>query len=282
MSQYIHLLCNSNISLPSDLWVPVTKLIKPMRSRQTAAGVFLDEGEFEYSVEVYFKTMDNLLEYKDGASYFNTSTGWEEKVSLGRGWSYGLEFFVQKKLGKTTGWVGYTLAKAMRKFDKPGMEINNGEPFPAKYDRRHDLSATISHQFSKSFDISASFVFASGNRGSLSFEDYPTESIVGSGAEAGPSDFYEINSYLSGRNNYRMPPYHRLDLGMNFHKQKKNGTATWNISVYNAYNHQNPYLLTVDTHYEYDKNDNLVDTWPVLKQVSIFPIIPSVSYTFKF
>lgn len=282
MSQYIHLLCNSNISLPSDLWVPVTKLIKPMRSRQTAAGVFLDEGDFEYSVEAYFKTMNNLLEYKDGASYFNTSTGWEEKVSLGRGWSYGLEFFVQKKLGKTTGWVGYTLAKAMRKFDKPGMEINNGEPFPAKYDRRHDLSATISHQFSKRFDISASFVYASGNRGSLSFEKYPTEPIIMDETEDGSSAFNDINSYLSGRNNYRMPPYHRLDLGMNFHKQKKNGTAIWNISVYNAYNHQNPYLLTVDTHYEYDKNGNLLDTWPVLKQVSIFPIIPSVSYTFKF
>ena len=165
MSQYIHLLCNSNLSMPSDLWVPVTSRIRPMRSRQSAAGFFYDPGKYEFSVEGYYKSMDNVLEYKDGASYLGMATGWEDKVCMGTGWAYGVEFMVQKKIGKTTGWIGYTWAKSMRKFDREGMEINDGRPFPAKYDRRHDLSATVTHAFSKKFDLSATFVLASGNCG---------------------------------------------------------------------------------------------------------------------
>lgn len=292
MSQYIHMLSNSNLSLPSDLWVPVTKDILPMRSRQVAAGVFYDRGKFEYSVEAYYKTMDNVLEYKDGASFFSTSTGWEEKVCMGRGWSYGIEFFVQKKIGRTTGWLGYTLATSMRQFDRPGMIINDGRPFPAKYDRRHDLSATVSHELSKHWDVSATFVFASGNRGSLAFDEYPTNLGQGSGAQGGfqpgekfPGGFkdgFNISDYLPYRNNYRMPAYNRLDLGVNYKKEKKHGTSIWNLSVYNAYNRQNPFLLTKGVHVEYDAKGDPIDRWPVLKQISIFPIIPSISYTFKF
>lgn len=282
MSQYIHLLCNSNLSLPSDLWVPVTDKIKPMRSRQAAAGVAYDRGRFEYSIEGYYKAMDNVLEYKDGASFLNTATGWEDKVSMGQGWSYGVELFVQKKLGKTTGWIGYTWARAMRRFDKPGMEINDGEPFYAKYDRTHDLSTTVSHEFSKRFDLSATFVYASGNRGSLAFEEYPSEQLSGTGPESGFHGTYFSSPYLAERNNYRMPAYNRLDLSANFKKEKKHGTAIWNISVYNAYNRRNPYLIMTDTHNEWDKDGYLIESRTVLKKVSIFPIIPSVSYTYKF
>lgn len=282
MSQYIHMLCNSNLSLPSDLWVPVTKNIEPMRSRQVAAGLFWDKGGFEYSIEAYYKGMDNVLEYKDGASYFSTSTGWEDKVCMGQGWAYGVELLAQKKLGKTTGWIGYTWSKAMRKFDKPGMEINAGKPFPAKYDRTHDLSIAIAHEFTKNFDVSATFILASGNRGTLA-SDYIAGGTIGEGGST--ADFwtqFDQISYVYERNNYRMPLYNRMDVGMNLKRPKKHGTAIWNLSIYNVYNRLNPYMIMPDTHYEYDENDNVVATWPVLTQVSIFPFMPSFSYTYKF
>lgn len=281
MSQYIHLLCNSNLSMPSDLWVPVTRNIKPMRSRQTAAGFFYDLNRFEFSLEGYYKTMDNVLEYKDGASYLGTSTGWEQKVCMGRGWSYGLEFMVQKKTGKLTGWIGYTLAKAMRQFDRPGNIINDGNPFPAKYDRRHDLSATATYAFSKKFDLSATFVLASGNCGSLGLDDFVIADINGGGGETELVP-YSNAEYLPYRNNYRMPLYNRMDLGMNFYKQKKHGTAIWNISIYNVYNRLNPYIVMVGSDGEYNEQTQQWTSRTYLEQISIFPIIPTVSYTFKF
>ncbi|MBQ0144404.1 MAG: TonB-dependent receptor [Bacteroidales bacterium] len=284
MSQYIHLLCNSNLSMPSDLWVPVTSRIKPMRSRQSAAGVFYDLGKYEFSMEGYYKTMDNVLEYKDGASYLGMATGWEDKVCMGRGWSYGLEFMAQKKIGKTTGWIGYTWAKAMRQFDRPGMVINDGNPFPAKYDRRHDLSATVTHAFSKKFDLSATFVLSSGNCGSLGYDEFNSECLTGLGPEAGFSTWYYGATYVPYRNNYRMPMYNRLDIGMNFyHKHRRGrGMDVWNLSCYNVYNHRNPFLIVVDWEDELAADGTGWTTYPVLKKVSIFPIIPSLSYTFKF
>lgn len=278
MSQYIHLLCNSNLSMPSDLWVPVTKNIKPMRSRQTAAGFFYEYDAFDFSVEGYYKTMDNVLEYKDGASYMGMSSGWEEKVCMGRGWSYGAEFLAQKKTGKTTGWIGYTISKSMRQFDTPGMMINDGNPFPAKYDRRHDLSATVTHAFSKRFDVSATFVYASGNCGSIPYEDFVSIDFDGQGGVSGGHSV----SYLPNRNNYRMPAYNRMDVGMNYYKEKKRGQAVWNLSVYNVYNRQNPFIVMQGRHDEYDPATGNWTGWPVLKQLSIFPVIPTISYTFKF
>lgn len=284
MGQYIHLLCNSNLSLPSDLWVPVTRNIKPMRSRQTAAGAFYDLGMYEFSMEGYCKTMDNVLEYRDGASYFGIGTGWEEKVCMGRGWSYGLEFMVQKKVGKTTGWVGYTLARAMRKFDREGMMINGGNPFPAKYDRRHDLSATVTHAFSKRFDVNATFVLASGNCGSLGYDEYMTDDMSGCGPESGFERSMSA-SYLANRNNYRMPLYNRMDIGCHFYREtgrRNRCTSIWSIGIYNVYNHKNPFLVLVDSESEFDYEHYTWKVWPVLKKVSIFPMMPSVSYTLKF
>lgn len=275
MSQYVHMLSNSSLTLPSDLWVPVTKDIRPMRSRQVAAGFFYSLGAFDFSLEGYWKTMNNIIEYKDGASFLGSTTGWEEKVCMGRGWSYGLEFFVQKKFGKTTGWVGYTLAKAMRQFDREGNMLNNGLPFPAKYDRRHDLNITVTHAFSKKFDLSATFVFSSGNCGTLAMQKF-LDSYPNS------DDQYEYQvDYYEHRNNYRMPPYHRLDLGMNFYRyHKKGGKSIWNISIYNAYCHLNPFLVYVGEESEYI--DGTYTSRPVVKQLSIFPIIPTFSYTYKF
>lgn len=269
MTQYVHLLSNSSLSLPTDLWVPVTKNIVPMNAHQVSLGAFYELPQlFDISLEGYYKTMDNLLEYKDGASFFGSSETWENKVCLGKGWSYGVEFLVQRSFGKTTGWVGYTWAHAKRQFDREGMTINEGKVFPAKYDRRHDLSITVQHKFSDRFDLSGTWVFSSGNCGTLGTQIY----------EGLPDWDYIPYIQALERNNFRMGNYHRLDISMNFHKQKKHGIRTWNLSVYNAYNHNNPFL--VYTSYGFDENTG--QEKKVLMQASLFPIIPSVSYSFKF
>ena len=270
MTQYVHLLSNSSLSLPTDLWVPVTKNIIPMNAHQWSVGAYYELPRlFDISVEGYYKTMDNLLEYKDGASFFGSSERWDQKVCMGKGWSYGVEFLIQRSFGNTTGWVGYTWAHAKRQFDREGMIINDGKVFPAKYDRRHDLSITVQHKFSDKFDLSGTWVFSSGNCGTLGTQVY--EGLI---TDWGTSPAI----YARERNNFRMGSYHRLDVGMNFHKQKKHGVRTWNISVYNAYNHNNPFIVYTD--YKWDEATQLENR--VLMQASLFPIIPSVSYSYKF
>ena len=270
MTQYVHLLSNSSPSLPTDLWVPVTANIVPMNDHQVSLGAFYELPKlFDISIEGYYKSMDNLLEYKDGASFFGSSERWDEKVSMGKGWAYGVEFLVQRSFGKTTGWIGYTWAHAKRKFDREGMVINQGKVFPAKYDRRHDLSITVQHKFNDRFDISGTWVFSSGNCGTLGTQIY--EGLV--------TDWGTLPAiYARERNNFRLGNYHRLDVGMNFHKQKKHGIRTWNLSIYNAYNHQNPWVVYTD--YKWEEATHTEKK--VLMQASLFPIIPSASYSFKF
>ncbi len=270
MTQYVHLLSNSSLSLPTDLWVPVTKNIVPMNAHQWSLGAFYELPRlFDISLEGYYKTMDNLIEYKDGASFFGSSDTWENKVCMGRGWAYGVEFLVQRSFGKTTGWIGYTWAHAKRQFDREGMEINGGKVFPAKYDRRHDLSITVQHKFSERFDLSGTWVFSSGNCGTLGTQVY--EGLMDEWGYI-PS----INALE--RNNFRMGNYHRLDLSVNFHKQKKHGIRTWNISVYNVYNHKNPFIVYTD----YGWDEATQTEKKRLMQASLFQIIPSVSYSYKF
>lgn len=296
-TQYIHLLSNSSVSLPTDLWVPVTKNIAPMHSMIVAGGLSYDIlGEVEASVEGYYKRSVNLLEYKDGATFFGSSTGWQDKVAMGDGWSYGVEFLLQRKHGPVTGWLGYTWCRTMREFNREGQEINFGRPFHAKYDREHDLSLTLQYAFNRHVDIAGTFVYGTGTRATLGTQDYYD-----------PTTGQEIN-HITERNNYKMPDYHRLDLGVNIHFPHKystwgqqehtgrqwrkiwsrpdklakhqeiynSGKYAWckdaehllNISVYNVYCHANPYLM-------FPMNGKL-------KQVSLFPILPSISYTFKF
>ncbi len=270
MTQYVHLLSNSSVSLPTDLWVPVTSNIVPMNAHQVSLGAFYEMPRlFDISIEGYYKTMDNLLEYKDGASFFGSSERWDEKVCMGKGWSYGVEFLVQRSFGKTTGWIGYTWSHAKRLFDREGMVINQGKVFPAKYDRRHDISITVQHKFSDRFDLSGTWVFSSGNCGTLGTQIY----------EGFPDEWGNASTINAlERNNFRLGNYHRLDVGMNFHKQKKHGLRTWNLSVYNAYNHNNPFI--VYTRYNWDEATQ--QEKKALMQASLFPIIPSVSYSYKF
>lgn len=268
MSQSVHMLSNSNISLPTDLWVPVTSRILPMHSNQAAAGVFYSVGPVDLSVEGYYKTMDNVLEYREGASFFGSSSGWEDKVAMGRGWAYGVEFLAQKKTGKLTGWIGYTWSKTMRQFDCDGNIINLGQPFPAKYDRRHDLSITAAYDLNRHVDFAATFIFGTGICGSLATQSV---SVLQAYEEAYQSFRPPVTTvdYLEGRNNYRMPSYQRLDLGVNFKRTFDNGHHRMiSVSVYNAYNRNNPFLVYRDG--------------SKFKQLSIFPIMPSLSYTYEF
>jgi hypothetical protein len=283
MTQYIHLLSSSNISLPTDLWVPVTRRIPPMESSQYSAGVFYNlKNLINFSVEGYYKSMNNLIEYKDGVSFLGSSTGWEDKVDLGRGWAYGFEFLAQKTVGKTTGWVGYTWSKSERLFDRSGQEINDGLPFPSKYDRRHDISLVIAHKFSDRFDVAATWVYSTGNCGTLALQNYTGTSIDHSNEVDyfNPSSNMQTIPYITSRNNYRYESYHRLDVSVNFHKQKKHGIRTWNISVYNTYNQFNPFVTYLKTQYYYENGQMKIKS--SLSQISILPIIPSVSYTYKF
>ena len=290
MSQYIHLLSNSNLSLPTDLWVPVTANIEPMRSRQAAFGVFYSLGVVDFSLEGYYKTMNNLIEYRDGASFLGTTTGWEQKVAVGRGWAYGVELLAQKSVGRTTGWIGYTLSRSVRVFDREGNMINYGKPFPAKYDRRHDLSIVVTHKFDDHFDISGTFVFGSGVCGSLATSQIaaPMDGLLASGDINHDLGIFTSTSYLEGRNNYRLPAYNRLDICAAYHFGRRLN-KTISLNVYNAYNAQNPFLVYRDTEstmVQTTAPDGSVSveyaSRPVLKQLSIFPIMPSLSFSYKF
>lgn len=276
MSQYIHLLSSSTISLPTDLWLPVTKKTKPQNSNQYAVGTYLNIlNTFDFSVEGYYKETDNLIEYKEGAS-FQGSVNWEDKIETGgKGWSYGMEFLLEKTAGKTSGWIGYTLAWADRKFEN----LNFGKVYPARYDRRNDVSIALTHKFNDRIDIGATWVYGTGNAVTFSSENYKAAPVLPEQGLNFNQDIYsEKLGYYGGRNNYRMPSYHRFDVGINFHKKKKHGVRTWNVSVYNAYNRKNPFFIYTSGSYD----EKTMQTNTRIKQISLFPVIPSVSYSYKF
>lgn len=264
MNQYIHLLTTSRIGLPTDLWLPVTDSIKPMRSDQIAiGGVYALSTNTDISIEGFYKTMDNLIEYKEGASFFGSNKSWEDKVEMGRGWSYGAEVLLQKNVGKTSGWIGYTLSWSKRQFEN----INFGEVYPYRYDRRHDVSVAVTHKINDEIDISAVWVYGTGNAVTLGLEKYISMST---NSEWGG---YQIVEHIESRNNYRMPSYHRMDVGIDWNREKAWGVRTWSFGVYNLYNRKNPFYI----YFGADNRGNRV-----LKQVSLFPIIPSIKYSFKF
>jgi hypothetical protein len=277
MTQYIHLLSNTSIGLPTDLWVPVTENIEPMQSDQVAIGsVYNINKSFEVQVEGFYKWMTNLITYKPGASYFTVSNTWQNMVTTGKGWSYGAEFLVRKNLGKFTGWVGYTLAWSNRLFTEV-----SPEKYPYRYDRRHDISIVVLWKKSEKFDVGATWVYGTGNAVTLPFDKYLSldnyNNFTGNG-----STFYELPyiENVQNRNNYRMPAYHRLDIGLNFHKKTKWGSRTWSVGIYNAYFRQNAFFVYVD--YDYHQSPNFGRQKKVLKQVSLFPGIPYITYSFRF
>ena len=277
MQQHIHLLSNTSVGLPIDIWVPSTDSVPPQQSRQLACSVNhnFKNGLFEISLEGYYKSMDNLISLKPGTDIIDFQD-WRDKIEIaGQGRSYGVELFLQKKKGKTTGWFGYTLAFSERQFDN----INFGKWYPYKYDRRHDISVVASHKFNDKFDIGMTWVFGTGNNITLETARFPSINLGGNINGITENSINEIEYYPS-RNNYRMASYHRLDLGLNFHKQKKWGERTWSIGAYNVYNRKNPFYIRIDNETTI-VNNQLVNNKQA-KQVSLFPIIPSITYKFKF
>ncbi len=272
MAQYVHLLSSSQITLPIDLWVPITKSIKPVTADQYSLGLYYDGlPGWEFSVEGYWKEMQNVLEYKDGISFMASSQSWEDNVVMGDGRAYGIEFFIQKTMGKTTGWLGYTLAKSDRVFSN-GL-INNGERYPYRYDRRHNVSLVINRQLGKKWDISAVWTFATGGTTTIP----ERESIV-----MLPDGTFTQIDYAPHRNNYRLPPSHRLNIGVNYHKKKRRGESILNFGVYNAYNRLNPNFVYYKEDTKGDSESSLYTRKAKLKSVTILPIIPSFSYTYNF
>ena len=273
MAQYVHLLSSAQISLPVDLWVPITKDIEPVTSDQFSTGVYYDGIKgWEFSVEGYYKAMHNILEYKDGTVMIATNTGWETKVEMGDGRAMGLEFFVQKTAGSLTGWIAYTLAKSDRQF--PNGTINLGERFPYKYDRRHNFNINANWQVTPRIDLSATFVFATGGTTTLP---------VRQTAFLAPGDQYVHSAdFVEHRNNYRLPSSHHLNVGANFHRKKRHGERIWTLGVYNVYNQMNPNLVFM--HYETKRAtpESEPVTNLVMEKVTILPIVPSVSYTYQF
>lgn len=262
-NQYIHLVSNAGSTLPTDLWVPSTYRVKPQTSWMYAAGIFknFNDNTFETSVELYYKTMDNQIEYEEG--YTPSLTDPEERFTFGKGWSYGAEFFVNKTKGRLTGWVGYTLSWTWRKF----AGLNDGEKYPAKYDRRHDMSVVGMYEISKKWKVSGLFVYGTGNATSL------------------PERFYVVGGVLTQEyskvNQYRLQAYHRVDLSATLTPRKRPGQQweqSWVFSIYNMYSRLNPYFIYFDQ--EGSPYDGTLKV--NARQVSLFPIIPAVTWNFKF
>lgn len=274
MNQYIHLLSNTGIGLPTDLWVPATKRIKPQRSRQIAAGMSHDikKPELTFSAEAYYKRSYDVIAYKEGASFLiiddpftGQEVSWEDNVTTGSAESYGFEFLLEKKKGKFTGWVGYTLAWVWMEFD----DLNNGKRFNPRYDRRHDISVVGIYEIKENITLSGTWVYGTGNAISLPIGRYRQYGLDDQGNLNGG---ITTGNYYGDKNTFRMAAYHRMDISLQFHKKLKHFERTWEVSVYNAYNRKNPFFYYIQE----------TMTRNVLKQVTLFPIIPSISYSIKF
>ncbi len=270
MNQYVQLLTSTPFSMPTDLWVPVTGDIKPMQAHQLSAGIyFTGLTGWEFSAEAYSKQMKNVLEYKDGITFLGSSSSWDKKVEMGTGRAVGFELMVQKTAGRTTGWMAYAWGKNDRKF--PEGSINNGQRFPYKYDRRHNITAVINQKINDRIDVSASWIFNTG--GAMTVPQESTAIIRPADAASYRQPVEDAN-YIESRNNYRLPASHRLNLGVNFNKKTKHGVRTWNFSVYNAYAAQNPNLVYYSPATTYEKAH--------ITQLTFLTFMPSVTYIYKF
>ncbi len=293
MNQYVHLLSTTGIGLPTDLWVPSTEKIAPQRTWQVATGFAYDwlDKNLEFSIEGYYKKSNGIIGYKEGASFLYiedpenaTSFSWQDNMTSGEGWAYGVEFLVQRKFGKLSGWAGYTLSWIQHRFD----ELNFGETFWARYDRRHDISLVAIYEISPRITFSGTWVYATGNAFDLATGRMPvvTHNPVGESPQYYDT-WWNSASIYDKKNSFRAASYQRLDLGFQFHKEFTAFGIPWKrtieLGAYNAYSRKNPFFYYWETVYQYDEfgNDNQGEERKLM-QVSIFPIIPSISFNFKF
>ena len=257
--QYLHRVTNSTTSSPTDIWVPSSNNVLPQLADQIAIGYYqnFNKNMFSFTGEVYYKALQNQIDYRTGASNFLNELI-EGEFVYGKGRSYGLELQLQKKKGKFTGWLSYTLSRALRTFDA----IDNGREFSARQDRIHDISLVTMYNLTERVALSAAWIYYTGD------------------AVTFPSGKYELNStvipYYTERNGYRMPDYHRLDLGATFYfKEREKFEHNLNVSIYNAYNRENAYTIT----FQEAEND---PTQTEAVQTTLFKIIPSITYNFNF
>ena len=253
-TQNLHLLSNSTTSNPTDLWIPSSNNVQPEIADQFSIGYFrnFSDNTYEFSTEVYYKNLQNQIDYKNGAQ-LNFNNNVESQLLFGSGRAYGIEFFLKKKYGQLNGWVGYTLSRAEMKF----AAVNNGSYFPARQDETHDISVVAIYQSSDAWSYSATWVYNTGN------------------AVTFPSGKYSIDgqvfNYYTERNGYRMPAYHRLDLGATWQGEH----SGWTFSLYNAYGRDNAYSIT----FQQDPNDR---TKSQAVQTSLFKFVPAITYNFRF
>lgn len=274
--QPIHLMIRNGLSLPTDTWFPATEKIKPGKSDQGSLGVMgrIDgKGEWEYTVEGYYKKLDNQYEFADTAS-FSPFVQVEDQLTEGEGEAWGVELFLQKKLGAVTGWVGYTLSETRRTFP----ELNDGDPFHPRYDRRHDVKIVLMYKLGESWDLGASWVYGTGQAYTAPSGQYvmldPTDPFQ-SGSNL---DFYSTDYRYTKRNTFRLPAYHRLDVNFSH-------TFTWfklpwrlSLNVYNLYNRRNVFAWYVTRTYNIETGEY----GPAVKQLTLFPVIPTVGLSFEF
>ena len=261
-TQYVHLVSNSTSSLPADVWVPSSELVKPQRGVQYAVGYFrnFSNNMFETSAEFYYKDLENQIDYPE--NYVRKQAeNVEQCFVFGKGKAYGAEFFLKKAKGRLTGWLGYTLSRTLRQFP----DINGGKAYPSTYDRVHDVVVVANYQISKKWDVSGNFVFATGNTftplKSLYFIDQ------------------KLNVEYGERNSLRLPDYNRLDFAATFtpRPEARGFRSSWTFSVYNAYNRYNPFFIYYDIQQSYEKGTAKATAF----QVTLFPVIPSITYNFK-
>lgn len=277
MSQFVQQVSDNYISLPTDYWLPITRNFSPLTSDQFSAGIYVSpDKKYTFSVEGYYKKMGHLLEYRDDYKDLQV-TSWEDRLTSGSGRAYGADFQAEADFGKLHGFIGYGLMWSDRLF----ADQNGGKRFPSKYDNRHKVTLSATWKCSERVELNAGWVFMTGNRVTLSLENYsypdgyPTNIVP-----SYPHKDEEMLDYYAGKNNVRLPAYHRLDVGINIYRSLRRGrTGIWNVSLYNAYSRMNPIMI------EKNNQKQSMDGTPLaprFRQFALFPIIPSVSYTYKF
>lgn len=284
MYQYLHLVSNSGISLPTDVWYPSTKLVKPQKSDQVAIGgswLFdLLGQDFFLTNEYFYKWLDNQVDFIDGAELF-ANDNLEQEFVFGDGYAYGSELSVEKREGKLTGWIGYTYSIIKRgNFEGPKGTVMNGRYYSPRYDRRHDISVVAMYEINRRLTASATWVYGSGDltwlpRGRYSFQD-----VYGGNAQT----FVPV---YGDRNDVRLPDFHRLDLNFIIKFFPKWGESDLTISVVNAYDRRNAFFIYIEPQYADDNNNNSGNEFDIperlaAKQVSLFPILPALTWNFKF
>jgi hypothetical protein len=275
MAQFLHLVNNNTYGLPTDFWLPSSSQVKPEKSSLFTAGYMIKKGKsFSLNLEGYYKDLRNITTYAMGKNLFDNSLKWDDKIVQGKGWGYGAEASVNLSVGKFVYACGYTLSWTWRQF----AQLNGGNPFPYKYDRRHNLRTTLIFRPSAKFDAAASWVYMTGEAMTLPDQVYPdfdNNRLISAPTSTSSSNF--TYNYVEW-NNYRLPAIHRLDLGVNFNKKKgRYKERTWSLGVFNAYGRPNVMLVNLVN----QSGDPGVDGFE-LKGMSFLSYIPYISYKLKF